>query len=126
MGELLEDREKYRSAIAWYKRCCSYSANGKRGVLAQAGDLCNLGLAQKRASQWKDSLASYDECLRLIAEELERIGEEGEGEAADAAAKRVGGGRGALPSPRHPRAAASKLAKKTVKSAGTGAFPYNP
>ena len=67
VGELLEDREKYRSAIAWYKRCCSYSANGKRGVLAQAGDLCNLGLAQKRASQWKDSLASYDECLRLIA-----------------------------------------------------------
>jgi hypothetical protein len=51
-------------------------------VLAQAGDLCNLGLAQKRAGMWLASLASYDQCLVLIAEALEAAEELAQARAA--------------------------------------------
>eukprot|EP01047_Picozoa_sp_COSAG01_P030990 COSAG01_NODE_2180_length_8215_cov_3.853006_12_plen_122_part_00 len=51
-------------------------------MLAQAGDLCNLGLAQKRAGMWLASLASYDQCLVLIAEALEAAEERAQARAA--------------------------------------------
>jgi hypothetical protein len=70
VGELFENAGRYKTAIAWYQRCCWYSGGGKRGVLAQSGDLCNLGLAQKRAALWEDALGSYARPVATFCRQL--------------------------------------------------------
>jgi hypothetical protein len=65
IGELYENRGRYRSAIPWYERCCEISAGGCFGPVEEANDLSNLGVAQKRAGLLRDALRSYDASLQV-------------------------------------------------------------